>query len=476
MVDTTKNNYQILDQVNLSNYTKLGDLYTKIVSLKKDPYADNERIIFVYNPNADKILKTVNELLEFVDIPTYFVIFEQDTSLPLAELDFTPTDSHCIYPWINFVIVNDGEIRPCCKYDEPIPPVAKIQNDKLVDLYQSNYMVKLREDFRNGVRPSACSKCWHEESMGITSMRQAAKFKFKDIWYTVDYTKNDYNNLQLLDLKLGNECNLSCRICNYEASSKIAEFDLKHGNITSKQYQLIKDSSKWGEQDEFYDQLIPIAHNIRYLDIFGGEPLMIRRHFDFLKKLVELNVAQNISLDYNSNGTLYSESFFDIWKHFKQVKISFSIDDVGQRFELQRNGAAWSKVQENITRYSLKKSDSFLIDIYPTVSIMNIYYLPELLDWISQQNFSHPPSLNLLHTPAFLSAENLTEDARILVLEKFKKFSHYSLIAPFIQKLEDLKCAAINQAFIDYTKRLDILRNQSFAITHPEIAKAMKCD
>ena len=462
--------YKTIGLVVLPDYNKIGDLYRKIKSLKKDVYEDNERIIFCYNPASEKILDTVKELLDFVDIPDFFVLFEPIDSLPLAELDFVPKKSHCIYPWINLQINNQGKVNACCLYKNIHGDVSL---QKLTEIYNSKPVINLRNEFRNGQYPSGCSSCWNAESLGLPSVRQLGKVKFKEIWYNIDYTQDDYNNLQVLDLKLGNECNLSCRICNEKNSSKIADFKVKHNFINKQQFDLIKDLSKWSEQDEFYQQLELLAKNLRYLDIYGGEPLMVRRHFNFLRRLIELDVAKNIKIDYNSNGTIYSEMFFDIWQHFKEVKISFSIDDIGNRFELQRNNASWDQVEKNIKKYILKKSDQFLVDVFPTVSIMNIYYLPELLNWIDQQDFSQGPTLNVLEHPNFLSIKKLTRLARELVLEKFKNHNSHKLISNLIVGFEQLTAVESNLEFINYTKHIDQFENQNFGSTHPEIAKAM---
>lgn len=467
------NNYQIIDRVILSDYTKLKDLYTKILSLKKDVFENNERIVFVYNPASTKILDVVNKLLEVVDIPNFFVLFLEDEEQQPAELDFIPKDTHCIYPWINLVVLNDGKVHPCCLYTESITDTPNIQNHSLTEIYNSQYMKDLRTQFRQGITPSGCEPCWFNESAGITSMRQSGEFKFKDIWYLIDYTQDNSNNLQILDLKLGNECNLSCRICAPNCSSTVADFNLKHNLISKEQFIAIKNNSQWSEQDDFYSQIEDIAYNLRYLDLYGGEPLMIRRHYDLLRKLIELDVSKNIELDYTSNGTIYSDSFFDIWQHFKKVKISFSLDNIGQRFELERNGAVWTKVEENIKKFNLKKSTSVLTDVFITISILNIYYLPELLEWIKEQEFSQPPTINILHSPDFLSIKKLTKKAKSLVLDKLQMHSGDPIISSLINRLDQLDHVESNNDFINHIQLMDRLRNQNFAVTHYKISQAM---
>jgi hypothetical protein len=212
------------------------------------------------------------------------------------------------------------------------------------------------------------------------------------------------------------------------------------------------------------------AQNLKYLDLYGGEPLMSKNHFNFLRKLIDLGVAGNIQIDYNSNGTVYSEKFFDLWDHFKSVKISFSIDDVEDRFEYQRNGANWSQLNDNIRKYCAKISDKFTIDIFPTINIQNVYYLPELLLWAQTVNL--PISFSILHGPAFLSIQNIPNDARAAIIAKLQPFVHYDVINAVINVLEQTTDCN-SHAFNEYMKTLDRERSQNFQQSHKEIAELM---
>jgi len=459
VVDTTKNN--ILATVNVTLYNSLKALYEDLLALKKDVFADDERIVIVYNSSNQK--KLVGELLSAIDIPDFFVIFE--TSDNVDGIDFSFSDSFCIYPWINLRVSTTGDLSPCCTNNTIISNLSKTSIQKA---YQSDTMKGLRQAFLAGDYPSECSKCWKEEAVGKPSMRQRAKHKFKDIYYRLNYQSEDINNLQLFDLNLGNACNLSCRICNHASSSSIANLDHKHSRLSEQQYIKLKQSVNWSETDEFWDQLLTTAQNLKYLDLYGGEPLMSKNHFNFLRKLIDLGVAKNIQIDYNSNGTMYSDRFFDLWEHFKSVKISFSIDDIEDRFEYQRNGSNWSQVNNNIKKYRSKISDRFTIDIFPTINIQNVYYLPELLQWA--QTVDLPISFSILHDPSYMSINNVPDRARSAIISKLQPFVYFDVISSVISVLErPNNCDG--QGFIKYMKTLDSERQQNFQYSHKEIAQ-----
>jgi MoaA/NifB/PqqE/SkfB family radical SAM enzyme len=426
VVDITKNN--ILATIDVTSYKSLKDLYEDLLAVKRDVFADDERIVIVYNSANQK--KLIDELLLAVDIPDFFVIFE--TTDTTAGIDFSFSDSFCIYPWINLRISTVGDISTCCMSNKNI---SNLTDTTIQDAYHSDAMKDLRHSLLSGKFPSVCSACWKEEAVGKPSMRQRAKHKFKDIYYRLDYQKEDVNNLQLFDLNLGNACNLSCKICNRYSSSSIAEQEHASGVISTVEFQTLKQAVKWSDTEEFWNQLLEVVENIKYLDLYGGEPLMSKLHFKFLRRLIDLDAAKNIKIDYNTNGTVYSEQFFDLWQHFKEIKLSFSIDDIGDRFEQQRVGANWNNVTDNIQKYNSRKNDRFITEVYPTINTQNVFYLPELLDWIDTQDFDHL-AFNILHAPEKYNILSLSDRDKIATIEKLKSNPN-SICASIIEILSN---------------------------------------
>ncbi len=422
--------YNVLATIDLTKYNAVFALYTDLLALKKDEYQDNDRIVFRYG-NSTKVLNLVKELLTVIDIPDFFVIYQHVDSDDGLDFEFSP--SHCIYPWINLTVNNTGDISPCCLSKEKLSNVDKSSFEKV---YQSQTLSNLRNDLLQGKRPDSCAKCWSDESNGFTSMRIAAKHKFKDIYYKINYQTEDFNNLQTFDLKLGNTCNLACKICNKESSSEIARNEYAAGIISLKEFNQLKEKTSWSKNDSFWDQLLPTVNNLKYLDLYGGEPLMSKMHFDFLKKLIESGVAGNIKIDYNTNGTVFSEKFFDIWQHFKAVKLSFSIDDIEHRFEEQRYGAVWSNVCENIKKYNSKKSNKFTTEVYTTVNTQNVYFLPELLSWVSTQSFDSV-YFNLLAEPAEYNIAFLDKGDKQKIVTKLKQHTHHRICQQVINMLKE---------------------------------------
>ena len=101
--------------------------------------------------------------------------------------------------------------------------------------------------------------------------------------------------------------------------------------------------------------------------INGGEPTLIKQHFAFLEKLVELGKT-DIKLWYNINMTNMNDKVIDLWRKFDNVKVSCSIDDLGDRNYYIRYPSDWDTVIKNFKRL---KEENFELDVTQTVSWMN---------------------------------------------------------------------------------------------------------
>jgi len=405
---------KILAEISLDQVNSWSEVYQSLLELKRDRFQDNERIIIRHSSKSEK---TLHEIIDFVDIPTFFIQFESIEQDNLTSF----SDSHCIYPWINLLISTTGDVRPCCLYQGET--AINIKQDSIESAYFHRDLDKVRQQFMSNEKPTECHLCWEKESVGIASMRELAKDKFKDIYYKINYEQPTLDNLHVFDLKLGNHCNLGCRICDAYSSSTIAHENLKDGVIDQKTFDIIREQTSWCEDPKFWDEMFDKIKNLKYLDLYGGEPLMTKEHFKFLKRLVNEGLSSTITLDYNTNGTVYSEKFFDLWKNFKRVKLSFSIDDIKERFEQQRRHASWDAVCDNIALYNKRQSEQFETEIFPTLNSQNLYYLPELIEWAETQGFGSM-SFGILENPKKYRVSAMPIEKKQEIIDKFERYNY----------------------------------------------------
>jgi MoaA/NifB/PqqE/SkfB family radical SAM enzyme len=165
---------------------------------------------------------------------------------------------------------------------------------------------------------------------------------------------------------------------------------------------------------------------------------------------------------------VYPKDIIDNIQKFKEVDIAISIDDIGSRFELTRGGV-WKEVEANILRFKELESENFKVYIFPTVNIQNVLYLDELLDWADKNQLVY--KFNFLEFPKYYNINSMTDQARELVINKYRDSSNLQLQA-LANRVKN-SAGSDGKMFLKNVKWLDYIRNQDFSTTHNEIAQAM---
>lgn len=333
-----------------------------------------------------------------------------------------PTNTFCPLPWISIETSPIGTVRPCCLADDEI--VDKNNNKyhlataNFVEIQNSKHMQSLREEFLAGKKPQTCRKCWNEERSGRTSKRMHTLNRLKHILAGEEWT-TDAKPLMFLDLKLGNICNLKCRICGSWSSSQFATEEINDAPPEEKKstyaYQMLRAGAWPRENQQFWDQIDQHLTDIRYIEFTGGEPFMIKEHFSMLQGIVDRGIAGQVEIHYNTNGTIFPEEAENIWKHFKLVEIALSIDDVGERFEYQRSNAVWTEVCANLDRFRDLKEiyPNIVLQVCTTVNVFNVRYIDQVAAWIdqNQQSFNFV-YWNMMHDAWYFSIATLPDTAK----------------------------------------------------------------
>ena len=385
-------------------------------------------------------------------------------------------------PWISIETSPIGTSRPCCLAMDEITDANGIKYDlnkhTLTEIYQSGYMQALRQQFLNGEKPKTCERCWKEEDAGRVSKRINSRIRLKEYYDSVDFTNTNPDQLWFIDLKLGNICNLKCRICGSWSSSPWAQEEMAYLPDVKKKdhlaYTYLKQGAWPRENPQFWDNLRALLPNIKYFEFTGGEPFLIKEHFELLEYAVEHGYSKNIEIHYNTNGTVFPERA-DLWNEFKHVEIAFSIDNMGARFEYERYLAKWDLVQENIAKFMALRSKKLTIHLCTTINIQNVYYLPEICAWISQQTFDNV-YFNMLHDPWHMCISRMTLTAKELVINRLRthEFSskHRAEVIRIIKFIENGE-GSDGTEFLRKMQQTDEFRKETMLTTHREIAVAM---
>ena len=396
-----------------------------------------------------------------------------------------PHDKFCVLPWISLEASPIGTVRPCCLADDELVDDTgnkfSLLTADFAEIQNSASMRGLREQFLAGEQPQTCRKCWMEERAGRTSKRMHTLDRMKHMGITSDWTA-DAKPLMFLDLKLGNICNLKCRICGSWSSSQFATEEINElGPNEKKQsyaYQMLRAGAWPRENTQFWDQIDACLNDIRYIEFTGGEPFMIEQHFDMLQGIVDRGIAHQVEIHYNTNGTLFPEKAVHIWRHFKTVEIAFSIDDLEQRFEYQRTNAEWNKVQINILKFKTLRDNYHNIQLQccSTVNIFNVRYLEQLANWISTQKFDFV-YWNMMHDAWYFSIASLPDTAKAEITKYLDSAQtiyrdEFDRIRDFMNNGTSTDGVVTKAKIAD----LDRKRNQNIWTVAPELAVLLNYD
>ena len=388
-------------------------------------------------------------------------------------------------PWLSIEASPIGTVRPCCLADDEIIDDTgnkfNLRTAELKDIQNSKHMQSLRNQFLQGQQPETCRKCWNEENSGRTSKRMHTLDRLKHTVTDTEWTQ-DAKPLMFLDLKLGNICNLKCRICGSWSSSQYAAEEIKWTPREQQKktfaYEMLQ-SGNWPRQStHFWQQIDQHINDIRYIEFTGGEPFMIQEHFDMLQSMVDRGIAHQVEIHYNTNGTQYPESGPEIWRHFKTVEIALSIDDVGERFEYQRTNANWIEVLQNVVKFKQLRSTmpNVQLQCCTTVNVFNVRYLKLVADWIDYQGFDFV-YWNMLHDAPQWSIAKLPTIAKKQISAyldncrppaKFR--NEFALIKNFMNNGQSLDGQELRTQIAD----LDRKRDQDFAKICPEMAEIIE--
>jgi MoaA/NifB/PqqE/SkfB family radical SAM enzyme len=400
-------------------------------------------------------------------------------------------------------IATDGTFFTCCHtFNNPFKD--KNGNNMYANTHtfkeamESPTRLKMLDEFKHGIRSSSCVVCWSGEDAGFVSKRQRDNDDFK---YTQEkFPERKSTDLYYLELNLGNTCNLACRICHISASSKWKKFHHVTDPSTTGmdlEYYSEKYSNAFKNDSIVWDELNKVLPEIRSLDIYGGEPMLIKKQWEVLQSSVDLGHSRKQKMSLNTNGTIVNEDYIKMLSFFENARIGFSIDGVGERFNYLRYYGNWDDVVKNIKIWKEKSSPKTIFEICCTISILNVLYVFELVDFVIENDLKL--MVAFVHNPRHLYIGNIPQEYKDIIIneltleyDKRKNNVDNNIDLNINEKARILH--VLNQSHkvidmlklpVDYTStywnefqrqtnELDNLRNESFSKTFPELNEIYK--
>jgi len=407
---------------------------------------------------------------------------------------------------VNICCVASGQIK---KDDGSILMLNK--GDDISTVWNNNHYREIRKQMIEGDRVDGCQPCYELEDLGIPSYRENYIEDWMGFHRNADQIKkivdksivNDYvveEAPQYLDFRLGTLCNLRCRMCQSQNSSAIYKELQDEELYTEEERQFVVDTSHWGDFSDYtqpwFDDPSFLATvegwlpNVNRLYFTGGEPTIIQRVYWILNKCVELGIAKDIDLVFNSNMTNIQPRFLDLIAKFRSVLMCLSVDGYSTTNDYIRSGSTWSVIDKHIKEYASSDVVGNIL-FSPVIQIYNILSITDLLDYaeeISNESGRRIDISFLLNNyPKCLDIRNLPQNIRDVAVQRLEDWSITSKYFDADERNKQTVLGLIKalkenynddsevqmQIFKQYTELLDNKREQSLKASCPDLYKLL---
>ena len=306
----------------------------------------------------------------------------------------------CTYTHNHLAIVTaTGHVTPCCQYVD-----SRLNHewdytkdlDSLDGLLESDHWKQIRADLAAGKKLNGCKNCWKAEHGEMTSKRQ---------YSNEIYPEHKTGVIEDLEIGLDFTCNMMCRICKPEQSSKWNAADpelvAKLRGMRGRHYSFD------GSVNEHQKDMKRVIDNtdlqhLRSIRVVGGEPFYSKNFPWLIDKLATETNLSELEFAVNTNGSIIPKpEQLNHLCNMKKTMIDISIDAVGDLASCIRWGVNWNIIYENLKIWAqiAKENPSVKVNIHTTMSILNINKIQEIIDLTDELGlyFSH----HQLYSPDF---------------------------------------------------------------------------
>lgn len=403
-------------------------------------------------------------------------------------MDLKENKTFCIKPFIQYSSFNDSYFRLCCTAKEPAERIST-NNLSIKDFYSSDYLKNTRKSLLEGKKIHECSECYMLEKNNLESDRISANREFKEGFPEL-YDKIVSGNFTpesplVLDLRVGNKCNLKCQSCFPDLSNGVNDDRVMLNKQNSKiNFAINKNGKSLLNAGFDLNQLKDILPNIIELKLIGGEPLISPSALDLIKYIDDKKLSKNISLKFHTNLTTFNSMFIELLSNFKSVTITLSMDGVGKKNNYLRFPSKWDTCYSNLLSFAdySSKRDNFRLNISPVIQLSNITSTHELLYLFAKKLQLQEKHIRvfpiMLMDPNYLSAYiapiNIKEKAIELFSNEFNELDQHSknYFKEFKDAMESILLEEPNEKllkkYVDITLSYDKLRNHSIKNVFPE--------
>lgn len=349
-----------------------------------------------------------------------------------------------------------GIIKPCCRYEysDDLPTIYNVES--LDNAITHLTRKQLKRQFEDGIKPQACNSCWSLEEQGLKSRREWGN--------QLQFEKK--NCVQDIEFALDFTCNMMCRICGPESSSKWNAADI----ADDLGMERVKDQSHYIKTLKHVLENSDLSQ-LRKITLVGGEPFY-SKNIEWLVDLLDRksDISQ-IQFFVVTNGSIYpNQNLLSKLLNFKKFIVFASVDAIGPLANVIRWGAEWEVISKNIDKYiALRdKFDNVDFEIQTVVSVLNVNHMQELSEYFGERNVI--VGANPIENPQYLAVQNIPLDKRMQWTFEPKHGHDYVINGIIKSQNKQQSQDGFNRA----TNIIDKYQGTKFSEVNPEIVKIME--
>ena len=441
------------------------------------------------------------------------------------------------YPVLNFA---DTGLRYCCRSSPNF--LSDDDIDKGVEIFNNNdYIKAIRKDLLTGVKSPSCGACWVIESQGgwgpRTRLKGLAKMlKSCNFWSgfsleqvtdrLLNLSENDIEELiklelpRMIEISLGNTCDLKCTYCNHHYSSQWAVERFKYGEIDQNTFDKLSHKNTNNRYEDIWWNWFEktASHHANWINFIGGEPLIMEKFYTYVDRVIDIyekpiygcqpRVISVIS-NFNTPEKFY-QKFMSTTSRILDSKsitldMNVSCESIGDRAAFIRYGTNWDIILGHIDKlFNFVKDNNisntrpdtkpFMFGFQMALNTLCISDLPNFFKWVVelQKNWTSIPiglRQNQVAYPNWMNPNILPSEYASYIDESIDilssnlglvddtlrhDFGKWSMYIKFLQTIRNgiynpVKDQSAQKLFAINIDTLCNRRNLDFASTFPEM-------
>ena len=233
------------------------------------------------------------------------------------------------------------------------------------ELEDSEWLKGVKETMAKDQWPKECVRCEQSEKVKNESVRTNSIQRHK----LLKPIRDDY---LIVGGVLDNTCNSACQSCNSGLSTKIGALESKKDFPRVDNFEVFKK--------------LPQERIIEF-DVNGGEPTASKNY----KKILQ-DLPENVKIvRMNTNGSRMIKELETVLERNIMVIVTMSLDGLGNVHDYTRWPIKWKDYVKTVDAYQQlqKKYKLLQLDMWTTVSCLNVKTLPDIIDFTKKKNIPH---------------------------------------------------------------------------------------